>query len=81
MKKLFILGAALFVSACTPPQQQTDQCMRVELFNSCLKNAPIGPNSIYNSNDWEEVIERCDTISYWQSQRKAEQITKECLPS
>jgi hypothetical protein len=80
MKKLFILGAALFISACTPPQQ-TDQCMRVELFTSCLKNAPAGPNSVHNSNDWEEVVIACDSVSYGQSQRKAEQITKECLPS
>jgi len=80
MKKLFILGAILFLSACAP-SSQTDQCLRTELFSSCLKNVPKGPSSIHNSNDWDEVVVACDNVSYYQSMRKTTQITKECLSS
>lgn len=43
-----------------------DTAKRIARFDECLKLIPKGPIST-EYNDWEEVIEMCDSISYSQS--------------
>jgi len=54
-----------------------DQCMRIELFNSCMKRLPAGPQST-KYNDWDEVVNQCNRVSLQQSVRKIENIKPEC---
>jgi len=54
-----------------------DQCMRIELFNSCMKRLPSGPQSTKYS-DWDEVVNQCNRVSIQQSVRKVENIKPEC---
>lgn len=73
------LVVMLLCVGCSDNPQETDQCMRVELFNNCLKELPAGPVST-KYNDWAEVVEACNNTSFYMSQRKRDYIKPECRP-
>lgn len=54
-----------------------DQCLRRELFQSCMKALPAGPQSTHY-NDWDEVVKQCENAAYYQSLRKTAHIKPEC---
>ena len=71
MGKWIIIGAlvGLIFSGCDnmePWRAIVDQQKRVELFQSCLVALPAGPQST-KYNDWDEVVEACDSASYRQA--------------
>lgn len=73
---IFILAA--IVSGCDDSDlQMPDQCMRVELFKSCMQLLPAGPVSTHY-NDWDEVVNECDMVARKQSLRRKFQIKKDC---
>ena len=56
----------------------TDQCARREIFQQCLKLLPAGPVQA-KYNDWDEVVEACSDVAYWQSRiQDASAVKKEC---
>jgi len=68
------------LSACSSgPLERTDndQCLRAELFTNCLKSLPAGPTAT-KYNDWDEVVEACGSVAYYQSLRLVSNIKKEC---
>ncbi len=70
------------VLGCEDPNKSTtkgiDQCMRREIFESCLAKIPNGPNSVVN-NDWAEVVDECESAAEKQSIRLARLIREECF--
>jgi len=54
-----------------------DQCLRVDLFQACMKSLPAGPKST-QYNDWDEVVGQCERTSHDQSLRKLVHIKPEC---
>lgn len=79
MKYIFVLVFSLSLTACAPstPPTQTDQCLRQDLFDRCMKNLPAGPEkTMYN--DWDEVVSECGHQAYMQSIRKTVLIKEEC---
>lgn len=75
------VAIALLVAGCGPmtePATQSDQCMRVELFKACMAALPKGPERIHNSNDWDEVVGKCDNVAYYQSRRPKDHIEAKC---
>ncbi len=76
-----ILGTALLVGCGPLPESkmpsQSDQCMRAELFQACLKALPAGPAST-QYNDWDEVVDSCSSNAYYTSMRKTTLIKPEC---
>ena len=79
--KLLTLVLALTLAGCDKLEsnQITDQCLRVELFNSCLEHLPAGPQATHY-NDWSEVVAECSSTAFWQSQRNKHQVKQECKP-
>jgi hypothetical protein len=81
--KYAILCAALLMSACgqkiTEMQSAPDQCMRTELFKTCMTLLPAGPAAT-KYNDWDEVVSACDKAAYYQSMRALSSIKPECKP-
>lgn len=84
----YALIAALLLSGCevqTPGYDQPirvsgpDQCLRAELFQQCLKNAPAGPAVTGKYNDWDEVVDSCEDAAYRQAWRPLSAIKPECL--
>lgn len=80
--RLPLLAVALALSACGDgkpyvPSTQPDQCLRPELFRACLSALPAGPQAT-QYNDWDEVVEKCEQSSYYQSMRRIETINPEC---
>lgn len=83
--KYFVILLALLLTACdhntvgVPPDKVvvTDQCLRRETFNECMKNLPAGPVAT-KYNDWDEVISECRTTSYYLSQRPRGTIDEKC---
>ena len=66
--------------ACSDSQRTgVDQCLRMELFGSCMRSLPDGPDSTHYS-DWDDVVSACERVAYWQSLRRLTQIKPECLP-
>lgn len=61
------------------PDPAVDQCLRVELFNACLRAVPAGPTTVKN-NDWAEVVEECQHASYYQALRQPAFVKPECRP-
>jgi hypothetical protein len=47
----------------------TDQQLRQELFFKCLDKIPQGPTTT-KYNDWDDVIEECDSAAYRMAQKK-----------
>ena len=54
-----------------------DQCLRAEIFKSCMGSLPEGPKST-QYNDWDEVVGSCETTAYYQSLRIQANIKPEC---
>ncbi len=77
------LFIAFAIAACGPTQQDKeqasdpDQCLRVELFERCMKSLPAGPKQT-QYNDWAEVVSECQSASYYQSMRSQKHIKPEC---
>lgn len=84
MKIAVLLVMAVALSACNEKVDKitwgTDQCLRAELFKTCLNNTPQGPQSA-KYNDWDEVVSTCDNSAYYQSRRMVEHIKPECRGS
>ena len=59
--------------------QMEDQCLRTEIFMSCLDHLPKGPDQTHYS-DWDEAIYQCRLASFKQALRPRDQIKKECRP-
>ena len=76
MKKLLIL-LCLALSACDGEPTTTDQCMRVELFKSCMASLPAGPVAT-KYNDWDEVVAQCGNEAFYMAQRSISFVKKEC---
>jgi hypothetical protein len=70
---------ALSLTACgeNPNRNATDQCLRVQLFQQCMTALPAGPVST-QYNDWDEVVEKCDSVALYQSYRPTVTIKHEC---
>lgn len=81
--KIAILVAAIAVAGCDAgpiaPAPVVDQCMRAELFQSCMKSLPAGPVAT-QYNDWDEVVDSCSSAAYYQALRRREHIKPECQP-
>jgi hypothetical protein len=73
-------SVVVLLSACDYPPKPApvvDQCLRAELFKSCMAALPAGPQST-KYNDWDEVVGACDNASYYQSLRQPQTIKAEC---
>ena len=84
MKAIAMSFAVLLLSGCSddgplPPQHATDQCLRRDLFQSCMKALSAGPATA-KYNDWDEVVDSCEGAAYYQSQRLVRFIKPECRP-
>lgn len=67
MNRLAILLLVLLASCeNTTPRYGTDQVMRQRLFKECMAALPKGPEKT-TYNDWDEVVEACDSVAYWQA--------------
>lgn len=61
------LACTLMLSLAACGEAPTyNQELRVQLFQDCLKAVPKGPE-VSTFNDWNEVVQTCDNISYYQS--------------
>ncbi len=80
MKGVTIIAAVLCLAGCGEyASPEPDQCLRAELFKSCMASLPAGPvATMYN--DWDEVVSTCGNVAYYQSLRRKESIAKECRP-
>ena len=78
MKYIVLLLLVLLVS-CDKPYENiiTDQCMRIQLAQQCMKDIPKPPNVTHYS-DWDEVVGQCDDNAYYQAKRKREFVKPEC---
>lgn len=85
MNKFFLLLITSLLSACGDGEEVyimknrhiADQCMRVKLFENCMKSLPAGPVATAY-NDWDEVVSECNRISFYSSMRNREFIKPEC---
>ena len=77
-----ILSAGL-VAGCDGTRTEQpilDQCMRQELFETCMASLPAGPNeTVYN--DWAEVVDECHSVATYNSYRMKANIKPECKAS
>ena len=80
MKSIFVILAVLLLAVGCSVENASgqDQCLRSQIFQHCLINAPAGPVST-EYNDWSEVVQACEAAAYRQSWRKIPQIKPECL--
>ncbi len=70
--------AISLLAGCNEYKQPTvDQCLRHEIFKSCLTNLPAGPTAT-KYNDWDEVVSSCNEAAYYQALREQGQIKPEC---
>ncbi|MBS0218115.1 MAG: hypothetical protein JSR63_07995 [Proteobacteria bacterium] len=61
---------ALVVSGCEQPvypKYETDQSIRAERFDTCMRELPQGPQSTHY-NDWDSVVDACASAAYAQAQ-------------
>lgn len=79
VQRYFVLALLVALAGCAEPPTapKVDQCMRRELFDKCMASLPKGPQSTV-TNDWDEVVGRCDSIAYYQSLRPKNQIKAAC---
>lgn len=81
--KVFALVIMLALAGCDDgpiaSSPVVDQCMRAELFQSCMKSLPAGPVAT-QYNDWDEVVDSCSSAAYYQALRQREHIKPECQP-
>ena len=74
-----VLACSFVLMGCKESVNGPDQCLRQEIFKQCMANLPKGPQSLTASgNDWDEVVDSCDTSAYRQSIRRTEAIKPEC---
>ena len=76
MKKFYLL-LLLFICSCDSNFPIPDQCLRREIFAECMKSLPLSPTTT-KYNDWNEVVEACENVAYYQSRRAPEMIKAEC---
>lgn len=81
--KLIVVAFIALLAGCDASEQRArtpepDQCMRREIFKECLALIPKGPQSVHNSNDWQEVVAECGEVALYQSKRQPEFIKPEC---
>jgi len=83
--KYLIIAVALLLGACSdepykpnPNEVVTDQCLRIKLAQQCMKDLPKGPNIVGTSNDWDEVVDQCDTNAKYQARRRRQYVAPEC---
>ena len=78
-KSITALFAALLCACGQPPESPyvSDQCLRAEIFQRCLKDLPSGPLAT-KYNDWDEVVDSCENAAYYQSKREREVVKPEC---
>lgn len=81
MKRLAIV-LVLLLAACERTEIVrepivSDQCLRRELFNECMKSLPAGPIST-QYNDWDDVVSECRSYAWSVSTRLESMIKKEC---
>lgn len=60
------------------PTYGHDQCLRRELFESCLDKIPKGPTHT-TTNDWAEVVAECSDFALYACVRKVSSIPEGCL--
>ncbi len=74
-----VVCSVTLLAACEPsPDAATsDQCLRAELFQQCMKALPAGPQ-VTKYNDWNEVVNACESATYYQSLRARRSIKPEC---
>ena len=83
MKK-FLFLIVFFLFGCEdiveekPTDIVRDQCLRIQLYQQCMKDLPKGPEVVGTSNDWDEVIGQCDENARYQSARKRQHVKPEC---
>lgn len=84
--KYIPLFLVLLLAACdrtTIPKPDSDekltvdQCLRHAIFTSCLTKLPPGPAST-KFNDWDEVIDSCAKVAFYQSLRFKKHVQSEC---
>lgn len=79
-----LIGLSLLTAVlCGCAQEErkiiSDQCLRQELFQQCMKAVPAGPRTVGTSNDWDEVVSECGNQSRYMSYRKREFVKPECV--
>ncbi len=74
-----VLVCSFVLMGCQELSKGPDQCLRQEIFKQCMASLPKGPQSLTaTGNDWDEVVNSCDSSAYRQSIRRAEAIKPEC---
>lgn len=76
---LIAISIAGLLAGCSdePNDIVKDQCLRVELFQQCMKSLPAGPVATHY-NDWSEVVTSCEAAAFYQSMRPRVAVKKEC---
>lgn len=59
------------------PPNIPDNCVRATLFQQCLAALPAGPTST-RYNDWDEVVDSCESAAYYQSLRARQYVSANC---
>lgn len=61
-----------------PEDHGVDQCLRREIFESCLGKIPKGPDHPA-FNDWNEVVSECASVAYYQAWRSRSAVEPKCF--
>lgn len=79
MRATAILISIFALAGCKEPlpMREPDQCLRAQLFQQCLQTVPNGPMAT-KYTDWSEVVQACESASYYQSLRQTQNIKQEC---
>ena len=82
--KKSLIGASLLTAVLCGCEREeskviTDQCLRQELFQQCMKVVPKGPHTVAISNDRDEVVAECGNQSRYMAYRKREFVKPECM--
>lgn len=75
---LLLSGCAVLAGCEKPTPVVMDQCMRREIFSQCMAALPKGPERIAGGNDWDEVVNACESAAYYQSKRELPYVKPEC---
>ena len=60
-----------------PSSKIVDRCKQVVLFQTCLVSLPAGPAAT-KYNDWDEVVDACNSAAFYQSVRMTKFVEPEC---
>lgn len=79
MKMLVSLLVVVLLAGCSagPNSQVVDQCIRQQLFQQCMSELPAGP-VVTHYNDWDDVVNACNTTAYNMSLRLNSQVQPAC---